>query len=69
ESQVYELLNWGYGVVNTKVYQMPEVTDEYLASVGLTRDIEAFLASGKFSSYQNRYGEIVSLYENILAGM
>ncbi len=69
ESQVYELLNWGYGVVNKKVYEMPEVTDEYLASVGLTRDIEAFLASGVFSSYQNRYGEIVSLYENILAGM
>jgi len=69
ESQLYELLNWGYGVSNVKAYDDPSVTDEYLESVGLSRDIEGYLASGKFSTPQKRYGEIVSLYEQILAGM
>ncbi|MBN35689.1 MAG: hypothetical protein CMM46_13140 [Rhodospirillaceae bacterium] len=69
ESQYYELTEWGYGVSNKKVYDMEGITEEYLQSIGLSSDIEAYLASGKFSVHQNRYGEIVNLYEQILAGM
>ncbi len=52
ESQHYELMNWGYGVVNKKAYDFPDVTEEYLNSLGLCLPIDKFLASGKFSAHQ-----------------
>ena len=69
ESQHYELMNWGYGVVNTKAYEFEDVTEEYLTSIGLGVPVDKFLAAGVFSAHQNHYGEIVNLYDEILAGM
>jgi spermidine/putrescine transport system substrate-binding protein len=69
ESQHYELMNWGYGVVNKKAYEFSNVTEEYLNSLGLGLPIDKFLASGKFSAHQEHYGELVNLYDQILAGM
>lgn len=68
DSQHFELTEWGYGVSNANVYKMPDVTEEYLMSIGLTSDVEAYLADGIFSSYQARFSEIVSRYEELLAG-
>ena len=62
-------MNWGYGVVNKKAYEFNDVTEEYLNSLGLGLPIDKFLASGKFSAHQEHYGELVNLYDQILAGM
>lgn len=68
ESMYYELTEWGYGVANALVYQMEGVTEEYLNSIGLTADVDAYLADGVFSTYQKRFAEIVTRYEELLAG-
>jgi len=62
------LTEWGYGVPNANVYKMADVTEEYLSSIGLTSDVEGYLADGTFSSYQARFTEIVQRYEELLAG-
>ena len=68
DSQYFELTEWGYGVSNANVYKMDGVTEEYLTSIGLTSDVEGYLADGIFSSYQKRFSEIVTRYEELLAG-
>ena len=67
DSQNYELTSWGYGVANAKAYE--GVSEEYLTSIGLGLPVEDFLADGAFSAHQQHYGEIVNLYDEILAGM
>ena len=69
DSQHHELMSWGYGVANAKAYEYDDVTEEYLTSIGLGLPVEDYLADGVFSSHQKRYGEIVNLYDEILAGM
>ena len=69
DSQHYELMNWGYGVANAGAYEYDDVTPEYLASIGLGLPVSEYLASGVFSTHQKRYGELVNLYDEILAGM
>ena len=68
ESMYYELTQWGYGVANSLVYQMEGVTEEYLNSIGLTADVDGYLADGVFSTYQAHFSEIVTRYEELLAG-
>ncbi|MFP6743596.1 MAG: extracellular solute-binding protein [Alphaproteobacteria bacterium] len=68
DSQHFELTQWGYGVSNANVYKMDDVTEEYLNSIGLTSDVEGYLADGVFSSHQARFSEIVTRYEELLAG-
>jgi len=67
DSQNYELTNWGYGVANANAYE--GVSEDYLTSIGLGLPVEKFLADGAFSAHQQHYGEIVNLYDEILAGM
>ena len=50
ESGHFELLNWYYGVANRKAYEMEGVDAAFLDSIGLTSDVNGFLASGTFSS-------------------
>lgn len=69
DSQHYELMNWGYGVANALAYDYEDVTEAYLNSIGLGLPVEDYLADGSFSAHQERYGEIVNLYDEILAGM
>jgi spermidine/putrescine transport system substrate-binding protein len=69
ESQHYELMNWGYGVANSKAYEFEDVTEEYMTSIGLGLPVDKYLANGAFSAHQNHYTEIVDLYDQILAGM
>ncbi len=63
DSQIHVLMDWGYGVSNTKTYEMPQVTEEYLTSIGLSRDIDQFLKTGVFQTYQKNYDEISAAYE------
>ena len=44
------------------------MTEEYLNSIGLSADVDAYLADGVFSTYQKRFAEIVTRYEELLAG-
>ena len=64
----FELTEWGYGESNSLVYQMDGVTEEFLNTIGLTADVEAYLSVGVFSTYQARFSEIVQRYEELLAG-
>ena len=69
DSQHYELMSWGYGVANKKAYEFEDVTEEYLTSIGLGLPVDKYLSAGVFSAHQEHYGEIVNLYDQILAGM
>lgn len=55
------------GVANARAYE--GVSEEYLTSIGLGLPVEGFLADGAFSAHQEHYGQIVNLYDEILAGM
>ncbi len=69
ESQYHELIDWGFGVSNRLAYEYEGITEEFLKSIGLGADVEAYLAEGVFSTHQKRFFEIAQLYEEILAGM
>jgi len=69
DSQHYELMSWGYGVANQKAYEFEDVTEEYMTSIGLGLPVDKYLANGAFSAHQEHYGEIVDIYDQILAGM
>ena len=70
ESQHYELMNWGYGVANSEGLRIRGrdrgLPDTRSASACRSTSI---LSNGAFSAHQKRYGEIVNLYDEILAGM
>ena len=68
ESQYHELIEWGYGVSNELAYKYPDITEAYLNSIGLSADVDAYLADGVFSTYQARFSEIVTRYDELLAG-
>jgi len=68
ESGKFLIEVYGYGHSNAKAYDL--VSDEVLASQGLTRDINAFLASSSFMQswspeMRERY---VTMFENIKVG-
>jgi spermidine/putrescine transport system substrate-binding protein len=65
DSQYYELTEWHYGVVNSKVYEM--VDDEFLARIGLTRDINGYLQSGVFLQHTDREPELVNMWDAVMS--
>jgi spermidine/putrescine transport system substrate-binding protein len=66
ESGYYELTQWNFGVANRKVYDM--VDEEFLQSIGLTKDVEAYLKQGIFSIAMQNEPEILKMYEEVKAG-
>ena len=66
-SQYYELTEWNYGVVNGKVYEM--VDNEFLASIGLTRDIDAYLQNGVFLQHTDREPELVNMWDEVMSAV
>ena len=67
DSQFYELTQWNYGVVNAKAYDL--VDDEFLASIGLTRDINAYLQNGVFLQHTDREPELVNLWDEVMSAV
>jgi spermidine/putrescine transport system substrate-binding protein len=64
-SQYYELTEWNYGVVNAKAYDM--VDDAFLASIGLTRDVNAYLQNGVFMQQTDREPELVNMWDEVMS--
>jgi len=64
-SQYYELTEWNYGVVNAKAYDM--VDDAFLASIGLTRNINAYLQNGVFLQHTDREPELVNMWDEVMS--
>ena len=68
ESGKYEIENWGYGHSNIKAYDM--VDEKNLTDVGLTKDVNAFLASGVFiesieAATREKY---IAMFDEVKAG-
>ena len=67
ESGHFELTNWYYGVANRKAYDMEGIDKAFLTSIGLTGDVEAYLASGHFLITVENENQVAAMYEETKA--
>jgi len=66
EAGAYEIGEWYYGHSNKKAYE--GFTDEFLVSIGLAKDIEAFLANTQFQQAMNEPEVLALRWEELKAG-
>ena len=67
EAGYYELTEWNYGVVNSKVYQREDITEEFLKGIGLSKDIESLLAGGLFQEPFKNEAALAVMFEEVKA--
>ncbi|MEM7121239.1 MAG: extracellular solute-binding protein [Pseudomonadota bacterium] len=67
EAGIFEIENWYYGHANVKAYE--PFTDEFLRSIGLAKDVDAYLASTQFYRYQANVDKIAVMWEEVKAGV
>jgi spermidine/putrescine transport system substrate-binding protein len=66
EAGVYEIGDWNYGHSNRLAYD--EFTDEFLESIALSRNVDAFLKGTAFVEEMNDIKRITELWESVKAG-
>ena len=68
EASYFELTEWNYGVVNSKVYERDDITEEFLEGIGLGKDVESYLESGLFQQPMKNQAELSVMFEEVKAG-
>lgn len=66
EAGVYEIGNWYYGHSNKKAYD--SFSEEFLLSIGLSKNIEEFLAGTQFQQAMNEPEVLALRWEELKAG-
>ncbi len=66
EAGAYEIGNWYYGHSNVKSYE--GFDEEFLRSIGQTKEVEAFLAGAQFQQVMNEPEVLSSRWEELKAG-
>jgi spermidine/putrescine transport system substrate-binding protein len=66
EAGAFEIGNWYYGHVNRKAYEAFD--DDFLRSIGQTRDVEGFLATAVFVQRMNEPEVLATQWEELKAG-
>jgi spermidine/putrescine transport system substrate-binding protein len=68
EAGYYQLTEWYVGVPNSKVYENEAITEELLEGMGLSKDIDSFLASGVYRLPMANEEELAIMFEEVKAG-
>ena len=66
EAGAFEIANWYYGHSNRRSYE--GFTDEFLRSIGLAKDVEAYLSQTAFVQEMNNMDKVNELWEGVKAG-
>jgi len=66
EAGMFEIENWYYGHANRKAYE--PFDEEFLRSIGLAKDVDAYLANTQFARYMNNLDQVTTMWEEVKAG-
>lgn len=67
EAGKFMIVDYGYGHANTKAFDL--AGDEAIQAAGLSRDAEAFLKAGVFSSEFKNRDAVLKMFEEVKAGL